>query len=202
MKIADLAALATRKTGTTVNQSMIAEILGVTRQTISNRVKNDSELTVSELVKVEEHFNIQLLGNPDNEAVQLPYYQDVFASCGTGNIVFSDDKVSVGISRQLIKNYSSKKQYSMINASGDSMSPFINTGDKLIIEHKNAPQISDNKIYVFCFKNDFFVKRLSKNIDELIIKSDNPDYQPKIIRHEDLNAVNIIGEVVGIIREV
>lgn len=202
MKIADLTALATKKTGTTVNQSLIAEILGVTRQTISNRVKNDSELTVSELIKVEEYFNIQLLGNPELEAVQMPYYQDVFASCGSGNIVFSEDKISVGISKQLIKNYSSKKQYSMINASGDSMSPFINTGDKLIVEHKDEQQISDNKIYAFCFKNDFFVKRLSKNIDELIIKSDNSDYKTKVIKNEDLNSVHIIGEIVGIIREV
>ena len=34
-------------------------------------------------------------------------------------------------------------------------------------------KIIDNKIYVFCYKNEFFVKRLAKNVDELIVKSDN-----------------------------
>ena len=60
MKIKDLTLLVTRKVGLPVNQSMIADILGVTRQTISNRIKNDSELTVSELVKIEEYFDINL----------------------------------------------------------------------------------------------------------------------------------------------
>ena len=91
----------------------------------------------------------------------------------------------------------------MINASGDSMSPFINAGDKLIIEHKlGNSAISDNKIYVFCYKNDVFVKRLSKNIDELIVKSDNEEYRSRVIKDEDLNNVTVIGEVVGIIRAV
>lgn len=203
MKIKDLTLLVTRKVGLPVNQSMIADILGVTRQTISNRIKNDSELTVSELVKIEEHFDINLRNSCDDDMVQIDYYRDVFASCGDGNILFSEDKIQVSISKMFIKNYSPNKQYSLINASGNSMSPFINTGDKLIIEHK-APdsQVNDDKIYVFCYKNEFFVKRLSKNIDELIVKSDNEDYRTRVIKDEDLNNVFVIGEVVGIIREV
>ena len=50
------------------------------------------------------------------------------------------------------------------------MAPTIDNGDKLIVEHWNGTQIQDNKIYVFCFNNEFFVKRLSKNLDEIIIK--------------------------------
>lgn len=203
MKVKDLTGLITQKTGYPVNQSMIADILGVTRQTISNRIKTDSELTVAELVKIEEKFRIDLLGNSGNDSIQMFYYQDVFASCGDGNIIFSEDKVPISISKLFINNFSSNKQYSLINASGNSMSPFINTGDKLIIEHKNgSEQINDDRIYVFCYKNEFFVKRLSKNIDELIVKSDNSDYRTRVIKDEDLNDVNVIGEVVGIIRSV
>ena len=201
MKIQDLITIVTQKSGLAVNQSMIAEILGVTRQTISNRIRNDSELTVSELVKVEDRFNVKILGTSQDDLIQVPYYQDVFASCGNGNIVFSEDKIPVSISKTFLKSFSQKKQYSMINASGDSMAPFINAGDRLIIEHKNGnTTINDNKIYVFCYKNDIFVKRLSKNIDELIVKSDNEDYRPRVIKDEDLNNVTVIGEVVGIIR--
>ncbi len=203
MKIKDLTTLITRKAGIPVNQSMIAEVLGVTRQTISNRIKTDSELTVSELMKLEEKFSVDLLGSAGNDSVQIPYYQDVFASCGDGSIVFSEDRIPVSVSKLFINNYSPNKTYSLINASGNSMSPFINTGDKLIIEHKRGDeQVNDDKIYVFCYKNEFFVKRLSKNIDELIVKSDNENYRPRTIRDEDLNNVYIIGEVVGIIRTV
>ncbi len=203
MKVKDLTGLITQKTGYPVNQSMIADILGVTRQTISNRIKTDSELTVAELIKIEDKFKIDLLGNNGSDSIQMFYYQDVFASCGDGNIIFSEDKIPISISKLFISNFSSNKQYSLINASGNSMSPFINTGDKLIIEHKSGnEQINDDRIYVFCYKNEFFVKRLSKNIDELIVKSDNSDYRTRVIRDEDLNDVNVIGEVVGIIRSV
>ncbi len=203
MKIKDLTALITRKAGIPVNQSMIAEVLGVTRQTISNRIKTNSELTVSELNKLEERFCVDLLSSAGSDSVKIDYYQDVFASCGDGNIIFSEDKTQVSVSRLFINNFSSKKKYSIINASGNSMSPFINTGDKLIIEHKQGnEQVNDDKIYVFCYKNEFFVKRLSKNIDELIVKSDNEDYRPRVIKDEDLNNVTIIGEVVGLIRSV
>ena len=46
----------------------------------------------------------------------------------------------------------------MINATGNSMSPTIENGDKLIVEHWNSNQIQDNRIYVFCYNNEFFVK--------------------------------------------
>ncbi len=51
----------------------------------------------------------------------------------------------------------------MINAAGDSMSPTIDNGDRLIVEHWNGAQIQDNKIYVFCFNNEFLLKDYQKS---------------------------------------
>ena len=82
------------------------------------------------------------------------------------------------------------------------MSPTIDSGDKLIVEHWNNAQIQDNKIYVFCFNNDFFVKRLSKNLDEIIIKSDNPEYRIRTINGSTINELTLIGKIVGIIKTV
>ena len=92
------------------------------------------------------------------------------------------------------------KLYSMINASGNSMSPTIDNGDKLIVEHWNGSQIQDNKIYVFCFNNEIFVKRLSKNLDEIIIKSDNPEYKVKTINGTTVNDLVLIGKIVSVIK--
>ncbi len=102
----------------------------------------------------------------------------------------------------MLLNYSDSKQYSMIYAKGDSMSPFIDNNDKLIVEHWENNQIIDNKIYVFCYKSEFFVKRLSKNVDEIIIKSDNPNYSIRTVKNEDINDLHIIGQVVGIVRNI
>lgn len=185
-----------------VNQSMLAKSLGVTRQTISNRVKNNSELTVSEFKKIEDFFKIKIFMNDDNNMnlVNVDFYPEVFASCGSGTVLFSEEKTEVKLPESLFFKYSPSKKYSMICARGDSMSPFIDNNDKLIVEHWENNQIIDNKVYVFCYKSEFFVKRLSKNVDEVIIQSDNPNYSIRIVKGEEIADLHIIGQVVGIVR--
>ena len=205
MKLDELLAILSKKTESYVNQSLLAESLGVTRQTISNRIKNESQVTVSELKKIEDFFGISLFNNSDynnSEIINIDYYSDVFASCGNGNIVFSDEKIKLPLSTLLINNFSKQKKYSMINALGNSMSPTIDNGDKLIVEHWNGAQIQDNKVYVFCFNNEFFVKRLSKNLDEIIIKSDNPEYRIRTINGSTVEELMLIGKIVGIIKNI
>lgn len=205
MKLKNLTTLLTNALGTPINQSMLAQSLGITRQTISNRVKNDSELTVSELAKIEKYFNVNITNQVkglSSDEILINYYPNIFASCGNGSIVFSENKEVISMPRSLFANYSRNKTYSMINARGDSMSPFIDDNDKLVVEHSEGEQIIDNKIYVFCYKNEFFVKRLAKNIDELIIKSDNSVYTQRTIKSHELGDVLIIGQVIGVVRTV
>ena len=52
MKLEELLVILSKKTESNVNQSLLAESLGITRQTISNRIKNSSQVTVSELKKL------------------------------------------------------------------------------------------------------------------------------------------------------
>ena len=203
MKLDELLEIISQKTRNTVNQSQLADCLGITRQTVSNRIKSASQVTVSELKRAEKYYGVTLMGNSDyleDGIVTLDYYTDVFASCGLGSIVFSEDKEKIHISSSFIKGYSSNKTYSIITAAGNSMSPTIESGDKLIVEHWKNNQINDNKIYVFCFNNEIFVKRLSKNLDEIIIKSDNPDYRIRTISGSTINELKLLGQIVGIIK--
>ena len=203
MKLEELMALISKNTGNTVNQSMLAESLGITRQTVSNRIKNESEVTVSELIKVEDFFKIKLFTGTqaiEQDITYIDYYQDVFASCGEGSIVFSSEKTKLPIATTLISGYSKHKLYSIINATGNSMSPTIDHGDKLIVEHWTGDQIQDDKIYVFCYNNEFFVKRLSKNIDEIIIKSDNPEYRVRTISGKNSSDLILIGKIVATVK--
>ena len=202
MKIDELINLISANTGNIINQSMLADCLGITRQTVSNRIKNESEVTVSELQKAEAFFNMKIFDSKPNEfeVAYIDYYTDVFASCGNGSIVFSTEKSKLPIPTAMIKGYSKNKLYSIINATGNSMSPTIEHGDKLIVEHWNGDQIQDNKIYVFCYNNEFFVKRLSKNIDEIIIKSDNPEYRVRTIPSKSFSDLILIGKIVSTIK--
>ena len=202
MKLDELIILISDNLGENINQSQLADALGITRQTISTRIKNGSQVTVSEIIKAQDFFNIKLYEKNKNQdnTIEIDYYNDVFASCGRGSIVFSEEKTKITISTLLINDFSRGKKYSMITASGNSMSPSIENGDKLIVEHWSDSQIQDNKIYVFCFNNEFFVKRLSKNLDEIIIKSDNPDYRTKTINGSTADELTVIGKIVGIIK--
>lgn len=202
MKLDELLSILSKRVGIAVNQSMLADALGITRQTISNRIKNESEVTVSELKKVEEFFNISMFGEMPDDITYIDYYTDVFASCGDGSIVFSSEKNKLPISTSMINGYSKNKLYSMINATGNSMAPTIDNGDKLIVEHWSGNQIQDNKIYVFCYNGEFFVKRLSKNLDEIIIKSDNPEYRVRTIGGKSIMDLILIGKIVATIKQV
>ena len=59
MKLDELLNIIQKKTGTYVNQTTLATALGITRQTISNRIKGNSEVTISELKKFEEFFDFR-----------------------------------------------------------------------------------------------------------------------------------------------
>ena len=201
MKLDELLKIISNKSGQYVNQSLLAEALGITRQTVSNRIKNESQVTVSELKKIEEFFGIALfndISKDENNVIYVDYYSDIFASCGNGTILFSDEKAKIPLPTALINGFSGQKTYSVINASGNSMNPTISDGDKLLVEHWNGEQIQDNKIYVFCFNQEFFIKRLSKNLDEVIIKSDNPEYRTRTINGNTINELVLIGKIVGI----
>lgn len=77
MKLDELIQLISNIAGITVNQSMLADSLGITRQTISNRIKTQSEVTVSEIRRVEEFFKISIFSSVTDDIAYIDYYTDV-----------------------------------------------------------------------------------------------------------------------------
>ena len=201
MELLDVIKLISQKTGKNINQSLLAKSLGITRQTVSNRIKNSSYITVHELQKIEEFFGISLLNstNTFSNLINLRFYNnEIFFK----NNLLCGEHEYIQIPQNLIKNYNSDKNYIMLRASGDAMLPTISCNDLLILELGNNAQIFDNKIYVIRFSDELFIRRLSKNIDEIIIKSDNEEYATKSIKDSFNNDFCIIGNVVNIIKQV
>jgi SOS-response transcriptional repressor LexA len=186
------------------SQQAIANLLGVGQTAISGRASRDSEFSQEELLKLEMGFGLPIgvlsQGQENANCVDLDFFSDVWASCGTGAVVFEDCKEKISVPTSLIQNYSKSSKYSVINARGDSMQPFIQNFDKLIVEHWNGGQIIDNCIYVFRYANELFVKRLVKNITQIVIKSDNPLYEPIKITDKDPD-FEVIGQIVGLMRD-
>ena len=187
-----------------VSQQMIADALNVAQAAISGRIKRNSDFTLDELSKIEQAMGLpagSLSGMQTNDnCIDLDYFSDVWASCGTGAVVFEETSEKLSVPTSLIQNYSKTNRYSVINSRGDSMTPFIQDRDKLIVEHWNGGQIIDNCIYVFRYANELFVKRLVKNITQIVIKSDNPLYEPIKITDKDQD-FEVIGQIVGLMRD-
>ena len=196
-----------------LNQTEFANKIGVTQKTVSFWEQDKNIPDVENITMIcnifnlpVNYFDIQL--KTDNlidseETLPIDYYPDVFGSCGSGAFVPSERKEVLQVPKKLFTSFSPVKKYSVINAVGESMLPNIHDKDRLIVEHWEGGQIKDNRVYVFCYMNEIFVKRLVKNIDEIIIQSDNPDpmYRARHIEKEDMNNVLIVGEIIGLMRD-
>lgn len=181
-----------------ISVSKIAEVLGESRQTMHKRITSaKGDVTAEDIKLLEEAFGVSLV-----DKIVIDYYPDVFASCGNGSILYSPNKIQTEIPKSaFFTDFTSIKVYSMFNVFGNSMEPFIMDRDRIIIEHWNGEQIVDNRPYYFCYKNELFVKRLAKNINQLMIIPENKDYDVIKLTGEDMNDVHIIGQVVGLMRD-
>lgn len=189
-----------------INITDIAEVIGKPARTLYTRGQRDTEFKQSEIKQIEDFYNVDLSKIDTNEegTFTLDYFPDVFGSCGTGYFVSSEEKEQIQVPvNALFKKLSKGKKYSVINAQGTSMMPYIQPDDKLIIEHLDNQPIVDNHVYIFCYDNDLYIKRLYKNIDEIIAKSDNPDpiFKVKSIPKKEWENLQLIGEIVGLMRD-
>ena len=191
-----------------LSQDEVAKAIGVDQKTISHWENGINEPQLNKLRIFCNSFNIPLAyftgeTNISTEDIAyIDFYTNVYASCGKGCLMDSADKETLAIPTKLIPTkIKNGKNYSIIKIRGNSMSPEINDGDLVLIEHHNGEQIIDNAIYLFMYENEVFVKRLSKNINEVIITSDNKDYPQIILKKDELNNLYIIGKVFGFARK-
>lgn len=192
-------------TNTTPSVGDLSKITGLTEKNIYARRSYDREFSEEEIKKIENHYNIKLISQiniVNKNSVVLDYYPDVCGSCGNGVFEFSTFKEQMIVPQSAFcSRFSPTKQYFVINAYGNSMSPTIMDKDKLIVEHWEGEQIIDNKPYIFCRNDEIFIKRLVKNVDQLLIIPDNKDYDTIKLTGNRMNEVDIIGQIVGLMRD-
>jgi phage repressor protein C with HTH and peptisase S24 domain len=79
--------------------------------------------------------------------------------------------------------------------SDDSMSPLIRSGDEILIDCADEP-IRNNSIYVIAFDRCLILKRLIKQFNKLIIRSDNPNYPEEVLSLDEAGQISLLGRVV------
>ena len=132
----------------------IAKIWGMDETSFSKKKKIGSQIKHKNIEQLENKLGITIISPSEipkeynnalqyvghgapvgSDTVTMDYYPTVFGSCGSGSFVFSEEKEKLQVPCRLVNNYSKFKKYSVINATGDSMTPHILDRDRLIIEH-------------------------------------------------------------------
>ena len=184
-----------------LSQRDFAKKLGVSGAYIGQVETGEAPLSDKVYNGILENFK-DLVTDIKEGCIILDYYPDGCGSCGNGVFEFSTKKTQLAVPKEsFFTRFSSVKQYFVVNAIGNSMEPLIFDGDKLIIEHYDGEQIKDNRPYLFCFNNEIFIKRLAKNVDELLIIPENKMFSVRKLEKEEMNEVDILGQVVGLMRD-
>lgn len=136
-----------------ITQKDLGDALGISKQAIGNKKADNYQFEDYEVSKIYDYINNKYktskctLIDDKTKIIVLDYYPDVFGSCGTGYFVTSEAKEQIQVPvNALFKKLSKGKKYSVINAIGNSMSPYIEPNDKLIIEHLDNQPIIDNHV--------------------------------------------------------
>ena len=180
-----------------LSQTTVAKALGIDQTTVSGWVRGKSEPSLEMAKKLLEVYGFDVLGGEprldlDDDCVYVKFYEDIKASAGCGVDNHCGGYELVKIDRKLLNPKVNLAKHHAIRALGDSMEPTIKDGDVIFVE-PFAGDFANNRVYIIKRQDDVFVKRLKKENDSFEIISDNPDYLPYKLQH---NEIQIIGRVV------
>lgn len=181
----------------------IAEVLNLgSKQAVSNRIYRKQQLKEFEIQILNSEFKKDNTGTQINENIILDYYPNIFGTVKNNAFTFATKKEQVVIPKNAFSvDFSQTSKYCVIKANNSGMEPYIYPQDKLIIKHYANEQIIDNSVYIFSYKDEIFIRRLVKNINQLILISENKEYDNVKIEKDNLTKVKIIGQVVGLMRD-
>ena len=171
-----------------INKAELGRIIGLSRSGVDYNLKNDTLIDDTDVQKIETFYGVRLVrASVVNDSMVT--LQPLEASCGNG----------ITIDTSLIDKYDINAQYSIVVAKGTSMTPTINNEDVCVIKKFDGNFIDG--IYCFSFESDMYIKRLSKNLNQLICTSDNPEFEKIVLKGDELDKINIYGRVVTVIRK-
>lgn len=128
---------------------------------------------------------------------------DARASMGLGlaqpehDTVVDHIRLTKGWVRTHLPTISGPDSLAVISAYGDSMSPTFADGDILLVD-RGVHDIKVDAVYVLALNNELYIKRIQRRITDgaVIIKSDNPLYDPVVVENGERDGLRVLGRVV------
>lgn len=124
---------------------------------------------------------------------------DIKVSAGPGTYMISDAvevlhaiEFTTEHARSLFGNRPDG-EVKVMTVDGDSMSPTLNSGDRLFFD-VSMRHFKTDGVYAFVFGRTFHVKRLQMQGDKLAVLSDNPTYEKWYIAEDNQDQFYVMGK--------
>lgn len=184
------------------SQAEFARIVGISKQSLykyeNNIVTNipsniieiiaeKLDISPSTIMGWDDASSILLL--PNENYYQIPLYDSVAAGFGA----FADNTI-LGYIPTYLSSPSEKDLFLWINVQGDSMSPLIDDGSKVLVRKQDS--VDSNQIAVVLIDGEeAVVKKIKYGKDWIELISVNPYYPPRRFEGADVQRIRVIGLV-------
>lgn len=107
---------------------------------------------------------------------------------------------SIQLSRAWVRNHlksvTNPANLASLTAYGDSMTPTFADGDILLVD-RGVRDVTIDGVYVIALRRELFVKRVQRRLMDgaVVIKSDNPMYDPETIPNSERADLAVLGRV-------
>lgn len=185
-------------TKTTVSVQDIANILGVGRSSVYNRIQRNSPVKNGEYVKIKEHFS-NPINDSDSDFVAVLYRPDVKLSAGYGVMNVDEKAEFMLLDNKLFQQRTqiNPKNCEIVTVSGNSMAPEYIDGDRVILD-KSYTEFLDGQIFAFRLNGECYIKEIAKTPHKVKCLPLNKDYDSFYIEEND--DVQIFGRIVPRVR--
>lgn len=135
------------------------------------------------------------------QPVSVPILE-IEGSGGPGRVVPTHEPIIGGLTlsqdwvRGHLPSVTGMSNLAVISVMGDSMTPTLADGDILLVD-RGVTEVRLDAVYVLGRGDELFVKRLQRRLSgELVIRSDNPLFEPEIVTGAELEGIRVLGRVV------
>ncbi len=190
-----------------ISYSKLSDLTGIPKATLQRyETGTTKKIPLDALTTIEEALKIipgTLMGwidnenNRDNNLTALPqsniYLRPIFDSVAAGFGAIAQDTI-IGYMPTYISCSSEKEQYIWVNVKGDSMSPLIDDGSKILIKKQSS--IDSGRIAVVLIDDEeAVVKKVVYDDDWIELQSINPYYPPRRFTGAETHKLKILGLV-------
>ena len=194
-----------RRTELKLTLEQVGQAVGVGKSTVKkwedgyiSNMRRDKIALLAKVLKMNPvSFITGEFKEEEEQAVPLPqtnvFMRPVYDSISAGFGVIAQD-VPVDYMPTYITCPSEQDKYIWINVHGDSMSPLIDDGSKILIKKQTSVD-SGQIAAVLVDDEEAVVKKILYNDNTVELHSVNPYYPPRVFKNNDVTRVQILGLV-------